>query len=48
MIWGCLGGGKVSDIVKIDGIMLKEVYLDLLKNHVLISGKCLIGEGFVF
>lgn len=48
MVWGCFGGGQVGTLVKIDGKMTKEVYLDILKEHVLNCGTELIGEGFFF
>ena len=27
MVWGCFGNNNTGDIVEIDGIMIKEVYL---------------------
>ena len=48
MVWGCFGGGQVGKLVKIDGKMTKEVYLDILNEHVMPCGLELIGEGFVF
>ena len=48
MVWGCFGGGQVGLIAKIDGKMTKEVYLKILKEHVLVCGTELIGKRFVF
>ena len=48
MVWGCFGGGQVGSIAKIDGKMTKEVYLKILKEHVLVCGSELVGERFVF
>ena len=48
MVWGCFGGGLVGSIAKIDRKMTKEVYLKILKEHVLVCGTELIGERFVF
>ena len=45
---GCFGGGQAESIAKIDGKMIKEVYLKILKGHVLVCGTELIGERFVF
>ena len=38
MVWGCCGGNNIGDIVEKDGIMTKEVYLSVLKNHAIPSG----------
>ena len=38
----------MGSIAKIDGEMTKEVYLKILKEHVLVCGTELIGERFVF
>lgn len=48
MIWGCFGGSAVADLVRIQGILRKEGYRDILESHVLPSGLRLIGQGFVF
>ena len=48
MVWGCFSDGQVGSITKIDGKMSKEVYLKILKEHVLVCGTELIGERFVF
>ena len=47
MVWGCFGGGQVGSITKIDRKMTKEVYLKILKEHVLVCGTKLVGEQFV-
>ena len=48
MVFGCFGCGQVGSIAKIDRKMSKEVYLKILKEHVLVCGTELIGERFVF
>ena len=48
MAWGCFGGNNTGDIVKIDRIMTKEVYLAILKNHAVPSGYWKIGKPFIF
>ena len=48
MVWGCFGGNNTGDIVKIDGIMMKEVYLGILKNHCTPSGTRIVRELFIF
>jgi hypothetical protein len=48
MVWGCFGGNRVGDLIKIDGIMKKEHYLEILKNHGVSSGTRIIGRGFAF
>lgn len=48
MVWGCFGNGKVGDIHRVDGILNKEGYLEILKNHALPSGHRLIGNGFIY
>ena len=48
MVVGCFGDNDTGDIVKIDEIMIKEVYLEILKNHAIPSGSQIIGEPFIF
>ena len=48
MAWGCFGHNNIGNIVKIDQIMMKEMYLDILKNHAISSGSWIIGEPFIF
>lgn len=48
LVWGCFAGDKVGDIVKIDGIMDKKVYHNILQRHAFPCGKRLVGRGFVF
>ncbi|CAK9296424.1 unnamed protein product [Gordionus sp. m RMFG-2023] len=47
MVWGCFGAGGNAGIVKIK-ILNKEGYRQILKDHVISSGKCLIGNNFLF
>ena len=46
MVWGSFPGGGVGDLVKIEGIMDKKVYHNIV--HALPSGRRLIGDNFVF
>ncbi|GJQ75350.1 hypothetical protein Trydic_g23529 [Trypoxylus dichotomus] len=47
MIWGCVNGTYVDDLVKIDGNLLKEGYKEILERNVISSATSLIGEDFV-
>ena len=33
MLWGCFAAGQTGALHKIDGIMSKEKYVDILKQH---------------
>ena len=48
MVWGSISGGGVGDLVKIEGIMDKKVYHNILVRHAVSSGRRLISENFVF
>lgn len=48
MVWGCFGNNRVGDLIKIDGILNKEGYKQILEDNALPSGLRLIGRGFVF
>ena len=48
MVWGCFGGNNTVIIVKIGRIMMKEVYLGILKNYASPSGSQIIREPFIF
>lgn len=48
MVWGCFSRIGVGDLVKIDGIMKKEQYLQILKDHAVPSGLRLVGKKFIF
>lgn len=48
MVWGCFAGTSVGDIAKIDGILKKEGYRDILENHAIPSGIRLLGQNFIF
>jgi len=48
MVWGCFGGTKVGDLVKIDGTMDKKVYHNILVRHAIPSGTRILGQNFVF
>ena len=38
MFWGCFRGGKVGDLKKVDGIMDKDKYHQILVHHAIPSG----------
>lgn len=46
MVWGCFSSAGVGDLIRIDGIMNKEKYRQILEEHTLPSGLRLIGPGF--
>lgn len=48
MIWRCFAGTSVGDLVKIDGILRKEGYKNILQHNVVPSGLRLVGEKFTF
>lgn len=48
MVWGCIGNGKAGRLHEIEGIMTKEVYLEILTDIAIPSGKELCGCHFVF
>lgn len=48
MVWGCFSGHGTGELVKIDGIMKKEQYKNILVRHAIPSGLREIGRGFVF
>ena len=48
MVWGAISAAGTGDLVKIDGIMDKNVYHNILVKHGVPSGSRLIGQGFIF
>jgi len=48
MVWGCFGGGRTGDLIKIEGILKKEGYLRILKENVTSCGTRLIHPKFIF
>ena len=48
MIWGSTGANSVGDLIKIEGILKKEQYLSILRDHAIPSGRLLIGQKFYF
>lgn len=48
MVWGCFTHAGVGDLIRIEGIMKKEQYHNILQRHAIPSGTNLIGEGFIF
>jgi len=47
-VWGCFAGDKVGDLVRIEGIMDKTRYHNILQRHAFPCGKRLVGRGFIF
>ena len=47
MVWGCFGGGAVGELKKIEGIMLKTAYHNILQRYAIPTGKELVGKRFV-
>jgi transposase len=48
MVWGCFSYGGVGELVKVEGIMRKEQYHNILQRHAIPSGTELIGPNFIF
>ena len=49
MLWGCFAAGGSGALHKIDGIMRKDNYVDILKQHLKTSvGKLKLGRKWVF
>lgn len=49
MLWGCFAAGGTGALHKIDGIMRKEHYVDILKQHLKTSARKLkLGRKWVF
>jgi hypothetical protein len=49
ILWGCFAAGGTGALHKIDGMMRKENYVDILKQHLKTSvGKLKIGHKWVF
>jgi len=48
MVWGCFAGAKVGDLKKIEGILRKEGYLDILQNNAIPSAHRICQGKFVF
>ena len=47
IVWGCFSLDGVGDLHKIDGIMRKEHYRDILETSAIPSGLRLIGDNFI-
>ena len=47
IVWGCFSLDGVGDLRKIDGIMRKEHYRDILETSAIPSGLRLIGDDFI-
>lgn len=48
MVWGCFGGERTGDLVRVNGIMEKEHYHSILSRHAIPSGLRVIGKKFEF
>lgn len=48
MVWGCFCYDGVGSLMKIEGIMKKENYHNILQRQAIPSGIHLIGHGFIF
>lgn len=48
MVWGAISASGTDDLLNIDGIMDKKVYLNIHVRLGVPSGSCLIGPGFIF
>ena len=49
MLWGCFAAGGTGALHKIDDIMRKEMYVDILKQHLKTSVRKLkLGRKWVF
>lgn len=48
MVWGCFAGSQVGDLKKVEGIMKKEQYKQILQRNVVPSGKRLLKSKFIF
>lgn len=48
LVWGAISANGVFPLKKIDGIMDKFMYHNILVRHALPAGKKLIGRQFVF
>ena len=46
-VWGCLSSSGVGDLIKIEGRLTGECYVDILRHHVISSGMRLIGHNFI-
>ena len=47
-VWGAISASGTGDLVKIDGIMDKKLYHNILMRHGVPSGSHIIGPGFIF
>ncbi|CAK9814356.1 Transposable element Tc1 transposase [Anthophora quadrimaculata] len=48
MVWGCFGNNMTGDLIKINGILRKEGYLNILRENAIPSGHRVIGNNFTF
>lgn len=43
-VWGCFSAGGVGDIMRVEGILVKEKYMDILDDHMIPSADLLFGR----
>lgn len=48
LVWGCFSGQSIGDIKRIDGIMDKKMYHQILIRHGVQSGLRLVSQRFVY
>nr|XP_032528103.1 uncharacterized protein LOC116778268 [Danaus plexippus plexippus] len=48
MVWGCFSSRGTGDLVRVEGIMKKEQYKQILECNAVPSGLRLVGDGFIF
>lgn len=46
MVWGCFSAKGTGDLIRVEGIMKKVDYLNILQEHAVPSGLKIIGQGF--
>ena len=46
-VWSCLSSSGVGDLIKIEGRITGELYVDILRHHAVSSGMRLIGYNFI-
>ena len=47
MIWGSFAGSRVGDLHRVTGTLNQKGYHSILQRHVIPSGLCLVGQGFI-
>lgn len=47
LVWGCISSSGVGDLIRIDGKLTGERYVEILRQHAIPSGMRLIGNNFI-